>query len=96
MAKKSKEKKPKKPKKEKKVKEIDPLKAARAHGMRFAGAQTAKPAMTVYTGLLLGVVLVLGAATAYAYVQGRKIAPGGDPLAPLKTYEDGGAFNPGR
>ena len=97
MAKAKKEKKPKKEKKAKKVKEIDPLKAAKVHGMRFSGARTRKPAMNLYTGLAAGIVLVLGMATGYTYIQGKKIAPNGanDPLAPLKVHSQTGTFRLG-
>lgn len=98
MAKKAKKaQKEKKPKKAKKVKEIDPLKAAKVHGMRFSGARARKPAINAYTGLAAGIVLVVGVATGYAYLQGKKIAPGGGnpALAPFNVHSETGAFRPG-
>ena len=46
---------------------------------------------------LAGIVLVVGVATGYAYIQGKKIAPsGGNPaLAPFSVHPDSGAYRPG-
>jgi len=96
--KKAKEPKPekeKKAKKEKKPKEMDAKKAAQVHGMRFAGAQKRKASMNVFTGMAVGMVLALGGATAYAYLQAAKIAPGEGPMDVVKLQEEGRIQLPG-
>ncbi len=50
-------------------------------GMQMPGAQVKRGAsMNIYTVLLLGALIMLGAATAFVYLQGAKIGPDGNAL----------------
>ena len=52
------------------------------YGMQMPAGQLQRgPTMNIYTGLLLAAVVALVAASAYVYVQGKSIGPGGNPLA---------------
>jgi hypothetical protein len=66
-------------------------------GMQMPGGiQKRKPTPNIYTGLLFVAVAVLGAACAIVYINGAKVAPGGQPWkmleadAPTGGYKDVG------
>ncbi|CAN5854741.1 hypothetical protein BH11PLA1_BH11PLA1_12650 [soil metagenome] len=60
-------------------------------GMQMPGGVHSRgPVMNVYTGLMLAAVIALAAACIVMYMQGVKIAPGGDPM---KVYSPDDAKN---
>ena len=66
-------------------------------GMQMPGAQRSRrPSMNIYTGVLFFTVVALAAALAMVYMNARQIAPGDDPLAPLKVHEEGRITLPSR
>ncbi len=59
------------------------------YGMQMPAGQLQRgPTMNIYTGLLLAAVVALVAASAYVFVQGKSIAPGGNPLAVHQVKAD--------
>lgn len=64
------------------------------YGMSMPGGQMQRSAsVNVYTGLLALSVLALVAACGFVYVQGAKLAPGGQPFKLQETDPDGKRFN---
>lgn len=67
------------------------------YGMQMPGARKSRGAsMNAYTGLLLAVVVCLGAAVGFAVYAGMKVGPGGGLMAALKLHPESGRLNLGK
>lgn len=58
-------------------------------GMQMPGrARAARPKLNVYTGLMLCAVAALGFATAFAFIAGSTLGPGGGFMGAFQVHEE--------